>query len=193
MAFLARLSNQERRALYIAIGLVTLALLNHFVFNPTLAKLKSIRTATKQKREELEVDLVYTKQKENIQKEYQEIEKYLQKPSHEPQTELLERLKNLGTHLRRCDTTRPDTKPGNPEKGIPTKHLITVELEGTGENVARFIYNVTSDPFLLRIERMELTPKKVITLAQAKNLTTEEEDQYSILKGLVQISWTVMP
>lgn len=185
MAFLAKLSTRERRALYIAVGLVTLVLLDRFIIKPTWAHREAILNEAKQISDELKVDYAYYLNREKeINADYQRYEKYIIPTQSvgtdvDLTTELIKRLETLGgkTGLKIEFPPGGATRP----RGTTDKYVVRIDYVGRASELAAFLYEVSNAPCLLQVEKIELTLKGPLK-------PTSE-----FLKGSAQISQTVIP
>ncbi|MDI6732580.1 MAG: hypothetical protein QME51_02325 [Planctomycetota bacterium] len=171
MKFISKLSNRERFFLYITLLIVAIFLVESFIFSGMLQKTNSLGFEIEKLKNELTDNKNILSYKNIITKEYELYGKYLEKESN-PDQELQKTVNSLVTQagLLNADYKPLLLKGGN-------KYLIDLNAEGEMKKVINFMYNLNTVSSLLKIEKMNISPK-----------TPKSE----ILKIYLQISKTVV-
>ncbi|HPN88792.1 MAG TPA: type 4a pilus biogenesis protein PilO [Candidatus Omnitrophota bacterium] len=161
MDFFKKMSDKEKKVLYIAIVLVTLALLDRLLLGPASEKLRMIDEEIKQEEIIIQRDARFLRYKDQILKESESFEKYftVKAPDNDViNAEFLSIIEKLATQ------SNVVLAKSNPSKAKVHKQFIeyTAELECSGElkNVISFMYAINTTEDLLKISKFNISPKK---------------------------------
>lgn len=155
------MSEKEKKVLYIAVVLVTLALLDRLFLAPASEKVKAIDEEIKQQEIVIQRDARFLGYKDKILKESQDFEKYFSAKTADNDVvnaEFLSTIEKLATQFNVV------LAKSNPSKVNVNKQFIeyTAELECSGEmkNIISFMHAINSTEDLLKITKFNMTPKK---------------------------------
>lgn len=172
MKFISKLSQRERLLFYISVVIVTLFLVDHFIFNQMIVKIKEIDNQIETLKDELTEYKGILSYKEKIIEEKKIYGKYFEKD----ENPALKLQKTLDTLCIQADLTSPELKL------IPSrdtsKYTIELRAEGKMKNLVNFMYNLNIIDSLLKVEKINLVPKA----AKSETLTI-----------YIQVSITIIP
>ena len=158
-SFVSHLSKRERIVFYIALGVISLVILDRLVIYPVLARMRSLDEEIKEERARIKRDLHILAQKERIIEESQKYAPYSIKDlSTEEVTTLL--LKEIGNLANETSVYLIDIKPtGIKEEDVYRKYLVNLSCEAQMEQIINFIYSIEDSHSLLKIEKYNINPK----------------------------------
>jgi len=153
MNFLSKISHRERLFLYIiAIGALLL-LVDKFIFGVMLDEIKKIEIEIDSARIELNKDIGFLSCKDAIIKETETYSKYLEKEE-SPEVELQKSMNTLGIQ---SGLTINGIKPVSSKDA--NKYIVELKAEGKMKSLVDFLYNLSLVQSLLKVEKMDLSPK----------------------------------
>jgi DNA-directed RNA polymerase subunit F len=158
-AFFSNLSRREKIIFYVALGFLTLTILDRLIIYPVLSKIKSLNEEIRIEKTQIKKDLHILAQKERILKETKKYARYsIQDLSAEEVATAL--LKEIGDLANKTAVYLVDIKPtGVKEGSVFRKYYVSLSCEAQMEQIFNFMYKLESSNSLLRIEKYNISPK----------------------------------
>jgi hypothetical protein len=158
-AFFSHLSKRERLIFYIALGIISLTIVDRLIVHPVLSKMNSLDEEIQQEKSRIKRDLHILGQEERIVEESKKFAKYsIQDLSVEEVTTHL--LKEIGSLASKTSVYLIDIKPtGVKEEGAYRIYLVNLTCEAQLEQVMSFMYSIESSDSLLKIDKYNISPK----------------------------------
>jgi len=156
MNFLSKLSNRERLFVYIIAISALLLLVDKFIFGVMLDEIKKIEVEIDSVRTELNKDMGFLSCKDTIIKGTETYSKYLEKEE-SPQVEQKELEKLMDTLAIQSGLTINEKKPVSSKDA--NKYVVELKAEGKMKSLVAFLYNLSLVQSLLKVEKMDLSPK----------------------------------
>jgi DNA-directed RNA polymerase subunit F len=157
--FFSHLSKRERLILYVALGFISLTILDRLIIYPVLSKMKSLNEEIQEEKTRIKRDLHILAQRDRITKESQRYTRYsTQGLSIEEVTTLL--LKEIGELAEKTSVYLIDIKPtGTKEEVVYRKYFVTLSCEAQMQQIIDFMYKIESSNNLLKIEKYNISQK----------------------------------
>ncbi len=153
------LTKREKFSLFTAAGVIIFAVFFNLIIMPLIDKFESLGKETMIARAKLNKYLWLLSQKGEIEKEYKQFFPAVSSLGREqdPFTAVLSELENIA---KSSNIHILDVRPQAQKKSAKHKE-ITVDLRAEGElkDYMRFIYNIESSIFLLKVKRIQLNAK----------------------------------
>ncbi|MFC1658536.1 hypothetical protein ACFL1D_04025 [Candidatus Omnitrophota bacterium] len=158
-AFVSHLSKRERTILYIAVGVVSLIILDRLIIDPVLSKMRALDDQTRQEMALIKSDLHILAQKERVAQESQKYEAYsIPDLTTEEITTML--LKEIGNLASKTSVYLIDIKPTGIKEGeVYRQYLINLSCEAQMEQIVSFMYGIEDSSSLMKIEKYNISPK----------------------------------
>ena len=159
--FVSKLSDKEKRIFYIAILIVSIAVLDRVFLGPILGKLKDIDDKIAEQKNGIMRDKRLLSYKDKIMKESDVFDKYISKDTADDD------LVNAG-FLRLVEKLATESKV-NLIKSTPAeakkekkylKYYTNLDCSGSFADVVSFMHAINSSDDLLKIVKFNLTPKR---------------------------------
>ncbi len=159
--FYGKLSDQEKKVLYVALGFIVLAAFDFLFLQPVSSKLKTLDVDIAQTKSDIKRDVRFLSYQKKIEKEnelyrvYQTDEK---KSDEEIIASFLKTIENLG---REAEVVVGKLNPGEsvPKKGY-VQYFANVECNGKLENIIKFVHKIDTTNNLLKVVKMNVVGKK---------------------------------
>lgn len=158
MKFISKLSRRERLFFYVSVIAVLLFLLDRFIFSVMLEEIKKIDSDINAMQTELSGDIGILSYQEKITKETEIYGEYLEKEE-SPEVinrKLQEKVNELASG---AGLTVNELKPVSSKD--TTKCSVELRVEGEMKNLVNFMYNLNAVSSLLKVEKIDLTPKTI--------------------------------
>ena len=152
MKFISKLSQRERMYFYITAVIITLFLVDRFIFSMMLGQINQLDERINVLKNELTDNKMILSYKDKINKESEIYEKYLAKED-DPALEL---QKIVSTLADQSELASPEYKPGALKDN---KYTVLLSAGGTMKKVVNFMYNLNTVQSLLKVEKIDLSPK----------------------------------
>ena len=155
-----KFSSKERQFFYLTIFLVALFFADRFVFKPMAERLAKLEDEITRKEKSLLKGLRIEGKKENIFKEYKDIERYLNVGGSDEEitSELLREIERIG---RETGISLSDIKPRSTQKRTQYReYMIEVRTESNMQDLIKFLYHLEGSNLLLRIQKLTLNLKE---------------------------------
>ena len=152
MKFISKLSQRERMYFYITAVIITLFLVDRFIFSMMLGQINQLDERINVLKNELTDNKMILSYKDKINKESEIYEKYLAKED-DPALEL---QKIVSTLADQSELASPEYKPGTLKDN---KYTVLLSAGGTMKKVVNFMYNLNTVQSLLKVEKIDLSPK----------------------------------
>ncbi|MEK7309605.1 MAG: hypothetical protein AAB038_02160 [Planctomycetota bacterium] len=153
MKFISKLSQRERMYFYITAVIITLFLVDRFIFGMMLGQINQLDERISTLKDELANDKKIISSKDNINKESELYGKYLAKEEN-PDREL---PKIINTLAIQSELINSELKPIPSKDG--NRYLVELNAEGKMKNIVSFMYNLNMGHSLLKVEKIDLSPK----------------------------------
>lgn len=153
MKFISKLSQRERMFFYITAVIITLFLVDRFIFSMMLGQINQLDERINVLKSELIENKNILSSKDNIKKENELYGKYLVKEER-PDLEL---SKIINTLAIQSELINSELKPLQSKD--TNKYQVELNAEGKMKNVINFMYNLNTVQSLLRVEKIDLSPK----------------------------------
>lgn len=153
MRFFSKLSQRERTFFYITAVIITLFLVDSFIFNGMITRINELDNKIMALKNELSENKIILSYKDKINKGSKTFGKYLVKEVR-PDLEL---SKSVNTLTIQSGLVNPEFKPIQSKD--TSKYLIEINAEGKMKDVVNFLYNLNMIQSLLKVERIDLSPK----------------------------------
>lgn len=156
---LARLSKREKMALYAAVAVLSITVMDRGIFSPFLSKMKSLDSDIQKKEKEIKNSLHVLGLKNRITAEILQYASYIGgAQSEEEQVTLL--LKEIEVLASKSSVYLIDMKPAGAKNiGSCVKYMVTVNIESAMDKLIDFMYAVESSSKLLTIQKYQVSPK----------------------------------
>ena len=157
----AKLSDQEKKILYVTLGFIVLAAFDFLFLQPVSSKLKNLDKDIRQTKSDIKRDVRYMSYQDKIYKE-DEIYRFYQTDEDKTEDEItaafLKTIENLG---RESEVNLGKLNPGEaiPKKGY-VQYFANVECNGSLESIVKFIHKINTTPNLLKVVKMNIIGKK---------------------------------
>lgn len=158
---LAKLTPREKNGLILA-GLAALAVASDFlVIRPIAVRFGRLKADVRFEENRLKVNqkALSPSRKRAIEQEYGKYGALIQKrrASAEESAAILSEIETLAAQ---CRITLVGSKPREPKSmGYYEEHQVEIETEAEFPDFARFLYGLETSPHLLRVARLECSPK----------------------------------
>lgn len=140
---------------YIATVIIILFLVDSFIFSGMIARISELDNKMRSLKDEVSENKMILSYKDKINKAGEIYGKYLVKESR-PDLEL---PKIVNTLAIQSELINPELKPMQSKDKDSGKYFIEINAEGTMKKVVNFMYNLNMGNSLLRVERIDLSPK----------------------------------
>ena len=156
----SKLSKKERHLFYIVIAVLLVFLMERFVFRNIYSQLTTLNNQISRLQLNYQKARALITNREEIEKTAQEYKSYLQAKSSEGDDSLSQILSLLETLARKNSIALSDIKPSQSVKQTQSYLVYTVDLglQGSPEQVMRFVADLQEAEFLFEVERANLTP-----------------------------------
>jgi len=159
MDFFNKLSKKERIGLSIAVGFITLAVLDRLVIKPIKDKVDRLNHQIQVSEEELRLDLRNLQEKKVISREYEKYTQYVTKAGSDEE-EVAKILAEIEEMARRSNVNLVDITPQAPrEIDFYREYAAEIEIMGSMESVVKFLYRLSNSMLLLRAQKLRMTLK----------------------------------
>lgn len=155
MKFISKLSQRERMYFYITAVIITLFLVDRFIFGMMLGQIGQLDERISALKSDLDDDKKIISLRDNIGKENELYGKYLVKEE-SPDREL---PKIINTLTIQSKLVNAELKPIVSKD--TSRYLVELNAEGTMKDVVTFMYNLNTVQSLLKVEKIDLSPKAV--------------------------------
>ncbi|MEW6025703.1 MAG: hypothetical protein AB1599_00200 [Planctomycetota bacterium] len=155
MKFFSKLSSRERMFVYITALIIILFVVDKFIFSGMVARIDKLDERIEALTAELSDNKNIIAGKDKISRENEIYGKYLVK---EPRPDM-ELSKVVDTLAIQSELGKPELKPVKVKETEANRFLIEVNAEGTMKNVINFMYNLNASSSLLKVERIDLSPR----------------------------------
>jgi hypothetical protein len=152
MKFISKLSQRERMFFYIVTAIVTLFLVDRFIFSTMVDQVNQLDERIRSLKDELVDNKNVLSYKDKISKERDIYGKYLAKEDN-PNLEL---QKTVSFLANQAELLSPEYKAINLKDN---KYAVELSAEGKMKNVVNFMYNLNTVQSLLKVEKIDLSPK----------------------------------
>lgn len=159
--FISKLSEKEKKILYITIVFVLLAFLDRLFVGPAMEKLKSLESEIESQENLIKRDLRFLSYKNKILRENEDLRKYYTLKSlseEEIIAAFLKKIEMLASEAK-VNLIRVSPSESRQRNGY-TEYFATLECDGLLENVAKFAYTIDISGDLLKIVKLDMAPKK---------------------------------
>ncbi len=157
--FFSRLSKREKMIVYVAVGIISLTILDRLILNPVLDKVGSLEEEIKEKYNQIKTDLHVLSQKERIADDVQRYNKYSTQ-NRSPSQIATFLLKEIGDLTRATSVYLVNIKPsGTKEEAAYVKYYVDLSCEAKLSDIINFMYEIESSQSLLKIEKYNIKPK----------------------------------
>ena len=153
MFFISKLSKREKTIFYITAAIAGLALMNYFIFSPTLGRLNNVEYKSLLMQNDLKEDKAILNRKVKIAGEYQQYESYLT-GSGEKQFQC-----NISQLALESGLVLQGVTPMTLTSGDKQRSAVQVSLEGEMEQVIKFLYAVAKSEIIMSVETFHLRRK----------------------------------
>jgi len=159
--FYSKLSGQEKKVLYAALGFIVLAVFDFLFLQPVSSKLKNLDHDIVQTKTDIKRDVRFLSYQQKIIKE-NELYKFYQTDEKKSEEEIiasfLKTIENLG---REAEVVVGKLNPGEsvPKKGY-VQYFANVECNGTLQNIIKFVHKIDTTNNLLKVVKMNVVGKK---------------------------------
>ena len=159
--FISKLSEKERKILYLTAAMVLLALLDRVFLGPVTARLSSLDEEIHTRENSLKRNLRFLAYKDQIMKEKEALRRYYTKKQYTPE-------EIIAAFLKRIEVLSGDAKinlikvtpsEGEEKKGYKEYHA-SLECNGKLKDVLSFLHMVDSSDELLKVVSFNMTAKK---------------------------------
>lgn len=158
MKWLSKLTPKERRLLYLAVFVVSLFLIDRFILQNALDKIKTINEEIEEVNKQISDDQKYLLNEERIKEEYQKYERYF--ASRAPINDVTELQKIITGLAEKNGFSNIMTTPGKePSSKITSCHMSSI---ADMRKLTNFLYNLSdeSQDVPLKIDSFSLASKK---------------------------------
>ena len=155
MKFISKLSHRERMYFYITAVIITLFLVDRFIFGMMLGQIAKLDEQIYTFKNELDDNKRVISSKNIITKESELYGRYLAKEEN-PERELPKIINALTiqSNLINSELKPIQSKDSN-------KFLVELNAEGTMKDVVSFMYNLNTVQSLLKVEKIDISPRAV--------------------------------
>ncbi|MFA5088353.1 MAG: type 4a pilus biogenesis protein PilO, partial [Candidatus Omnitrophota bacterium] len=156
--FYNKLSEQEKKIFYIAVGVGVLALFDLLFLRPVTSRLSVIDQEISEKEIGMKRDLRFLGYQDRILNEMKAYESYYAKEAQSPdqiRAEFLQQIEKLATGSK-VNLTKISPSGEQERKGF-IEYYADLECDGLFDNVVSFMHQVDSTKDLLKIVKMNLT------------------------------------
>src|SRR3989339_37041 len=155
MQFISKLSHRERMYFYITAVIITLFLVDRFIFGMMLGQIAKLDEQIYTFKNELDDNKRVISSKNIITKESELYGRYLAKEEN-PERELPKIINALTiqSNLINSELKPIQSKDSN-------KFLVELNAEGTMKDVVSFMYNLNTVQSLLKVEKIDISPRAV--------------------------------
>ncbi|MBF0523202.1 MAG: hypothetical protein HQL24_09125 [Candidatus Omnitrophica bacterium] len=177
--FLKKLSDQEKKILYVTIVLVTVALLDRLFLGPALDKVKLINEEIQQQEIIIQRNARFLQYKDKILNENHAFDKYFVDKINDKDVinaEFLSTVEKLATKLNVGLAKSSPSKINVHKRFI--EYFADLDCSGELKNVVSFMHAINSTDDLLKVVKFSMAPKKGST-------TQEVNASMTIVKLLI--------
>ena len=159
--FISKLSLNEKRVLYIAAALVVVAILDRVFLGPVTSRLNSLEEEIDQEKSVIKRDQRFLSYKDKILSENKEFSPYFANPSQTQEEIIAAFLKKIEMLASESKVNLARVTPaGSQQKTGYMEHYADLECDGELENISKFMYAIETSPDLLKIIKINISPKK---------------------------------
>jgi len=161
MGFLSKLSNSEKKILFIAVLFIVGALFDRFFLSPLIERIELIDVEIEQQQVNMETDKKILTHKNRINKESQELAKYYVKDIPEDGVingEILSLVERLSDQMK---VKLVKSTPTEIEKNDDfNKYFVDLECLGELKDIVSFIHAVNSTDQMLKVDQLKMNPTR---------------------------------
>ncbi|MFA5060345.1 MAG: type 4a pilus biogenesis protein PilO [Candidatus Omnitrophota bacterium] len=159
--FISKLSEKEKKILYIALGFVVLAICDRLFLGPALSNLKVLDESILEQEGIIKSDSRFLAYKNKILKENEVLSPfYAQKSQTEEEiiASFLKQLEILATSAK-INLAKVSPADSKQKKGY-VEYYASLECDGRLEDVVKFMHAVDASDDLLKISKISMAPKR---------------------------------
>jgi len=161
------LSKREKIILFLTIGISAFALCFNFIVIPYLNRNETLNKEITSKRAKLKKYMLLLSQKDYISSRYGKLSQDATVPVHGADS-LVGILAELESLANAASIRIIDVRPQTPKTSGAYKEItIDLRCEGTIEGYMHFLYSVENSILLLRIKRLQLSPRQNSSMLEA--------------------------
>jgi hypothetical protein len=158
--FLGRLSKKDKVIFYVAVGVVSLLILDRAIISPVFSKIRSLNQEIQDRQVNIKKNLRILAQKDRIVTQGAKYSSFLGASNVSDDEQVTLVLKELESLANKSSVYLVDMKPGGiKESGSSKRILINLNCEAQMEQLVDFMYNMENSNSLISIEKYQLTPK----------------------------------
>ncbi len=154
MEFFSKLSVKEKKGLYIAVLIISIAAFDRLIISPIASSFRKLNHDIKTDEKRLVLGLRNLNQKDAVLAEYQKYEKNIRKTESDEE-EVSKTLDEIEGLARKAHVSMIDVKTRSPQQvDFYTEYTMDLEIQGDPESIANFLYQINTSPLLLRTTRV---------------------------------------
>jgi Tfp pilus assembly protein PilO len=158
---LAKLSERERKILYVVIGLMIFVFGYHAVWNPMMEKFSQLDDEIFAMQMRLRKAKTFIRQKDAVMEASKKFTNLEQMDAGSDEEEIARLLNFIEQTARKNGVSLSDVKPQPVRSDKVTKqYMVELNAEASLASVTDFIYELEHSPQMLRLERVTVTPKE---------------------------------
>lgn len=159
--FISKLSSQEKILLYITVGVVCVALFERLFLGPVFSSLSKIEAQTKEKRVMIIRNLRIVSYEEQILEKFNLFKKYFVdqiKGDSDINAEFFSTIESLATQsqIKIVKSNAADVV----KKDKYNEYYANLDCTGLFQDIVSFIHAVNSNDSLLKVVKLDMTPKR---------------------------------
>lgn len=193
--FYSKLSDQEKKIFYVAVGIVLLMVLDRAFLGPVLSRMKSLDSEIVQQKNMIQRDLRFLSYEDRILKENEALKAYYDNRTKTVEEIIAVFLKNLEMMATQSKVNLIKVAPTDSQqkKGY-VEYYASLECEGFFENLAAFMYAIDTSKDLLKIVKVSMGLKRasgeeiLCNMVVAKIIIDSDKDFDSVNKVMVDVS-----
>lgn len=171
MMTLSKLSERERKILYVVVALLIVLFGYHGVWNPMREKLASMDDEIFAMQMKLRKAKIFIRQKPDVEEASKKFSNLEQMDAGTDEEEIARLLNLIEQTARKNGVSLSDVKP-EPVKSdkITKRYTIELNAEANLESLMPFIYEIERSPQTLKIERTHINPKEDKSVIMRANI-----------------------
>ncbi len=161
MMILSKLSEREKKILYVVVALLIVLFGYHGVWNPMQAKLATMDEEIFAMQMKLRKAKIFIRQKSDVEEAAKKFANLEQMDAGTDEEEIARLLNLIEQTARKNGVSLSDVKP-EPVKSdkITKRYTIELNAEASLESLMPFIYEIEHSPEILKIEKTNINPKE---------------------------------
>lgn len=185
-AIFSGLTDKEKKVLYIACAIASLALFDRLVFAPLTGEITKLNEEIRSEINLIKSDIHILQYKDNIVDKYIHYGKYFAQEGLSQEERIAKFLNEIEDSAKKASITLTNINPVNvKEEGADIEYNLTIECLGTMTNFLEFVYAVENSQKMLNVVSYTLSPKNREEYQVKATLTVLKKLVFPLSKDMI--------